>query len=125
MGRMGAMELLILLIPFLIIYFLPTIIALSRKKTNRTAIFLLNFFLGWTFVGWIVSLVWACTSNNQSQTIVVNNNPITTPEDRIGLAKQADYDEKLDNLQRLKDLLDSGVLSQIEFEEQKAKILSS
>ena len=42
-------------------YFLPTIIALIRKQPNALAIFLLNFFLGWTFIGWVVSLVWAVT----------------------------------------------------------------
>jgi Na+/H+-dicarboxylate symporter len=125
MGRMGGPEFLVVIIPILIIYFLPTIVALSRKKSNRTAIFFLNLFLGWTFVGWIVSLVWACTTNNQLQTIVVNNNPQTTPEHRAETIKQPNYDEKLDSLQRLKDLLDSGVLSQVEFEEQKAKVLSS
>ncbi|MFC1846897.1 superinfection immunity protein [Chloroflexota bacterium] len=40
-------------------YFLPTIIALIRKQPNTLAIFLLNFFLGWTFIGWVVSLIWA------------------------------------------------------------------
>jgi hypothetical protein len=38
---------------------LPTIIALARRRHNTLAIFLLNFFLGWTFVGWVVSLVWS------------------------------------------------------------------
>ena len=40
-------------------YFLPTIIALIRGHRNTLAILLLNFFLGWTFIGWVVSLVWA------------------------------------------------------------------
>jgi len=40
-------------------YFLPTIIALARRRQNTPAIFLLNFFLGWTFVGWVVALVWS------------------------------------------------------------------
>lgn len=43
----------------LIIYFLPAIIAMNRKKTNTSAILALNLFLGWTFVGWVVALVWA------------------------------------------------------------------
>jgi hypothetical protein len=43
----------------LVFYFLPTIIALIRKQPNALAIFLLNFFLGWTFIGWVVCLVWA------------------------------------------------------------------
>ncbi len=41
------------------IYFLPTIIAIARRRDNILAIFLLNFFLGWTFIGWVVALVWS------------------------------------------------------------------
>lgn len=40
-------------------YFLPSIIALARSKRDTLAIFLLNFFLGWTGIGWIIALVWA------------------------------------------------------------------
>ncbi len=42
-----------------VLYFLPAIIAAVRSKRDTLAIFLLNLFLGWTFVGWIVALVWA------------------------------------------------------------------
>ena len=45
------------------LYFLPTIIALVGKKRNALAIFLLNFFLGWTFIGWAVALVWSVTKD--------------------------------------------------------------
>jgi hypothetical protein len=40
-------------------YFLPTIIALVRQKRNAIAIFVLNFFLGWTFIGWVAALFWS------------------------------------------------------------------
>lgn len=43
------------------IYFLPWAIAGSRGHHNRLAIFMLNLFLGWTALGWIIALVWACT----------------------------------------------------------------
>jgi len=40
--------------------FTPSIVAISRKKKKDVvAIMALNFFLGWTFVGWVISLVWA------------------------------------------------------------------
>ncbi|MGA8763594.1 MAG: superinfection immunity protein [Candidatus Sulfotelmatobacter sp.] len=42
-----------------LMYFLPTIIAIARSKRDITSILLLNFFLGWTMIGWIVALVWA------------------------------------------------------------------
>ena len=40
-------------------YFLPTIIACIRKHTNVWAIFVLNLFLGFTLIGWVIALVWA------------------------------------------------------------------
>jgi hypothetical protein len=42
-----------------VMYFLPSIIALVKSKHDTLAIFLLNLFLGWSVVGWIVALVWA------------------------------------------------------------------
>lgn len=43
----------------LALYFLPTIIAVAGKRRNTLAIFLLNLLLGWTFIGWVIALVWA------------------------------------------------------------------
>lgn len=43
----------------LLLYFLPTIAALARSKRDTLSIFLLNFFLGWSVIGWVVALVWA------------------------------------------------------------------
>jgi Superinfection immunity protein len=40
-------------------YFLPSIIALARSKRDIVGILLLNLFLGWTMIGWVVALVWA------------------------------------------------------------------
>jgi hypothetical protein len=42
-----------------VIYFLPSIIALARSKRDLLAIFLLNLFLGWSVIGWVVALIWA------------------------------------------------------------------
>jgi hypothetical protein len=42
-----------------VMYFLPSIIALARSKRDILAIFLLNFFLGWSVIGWVVALIWA------------------------------------------------------------------
>jgi hypothetical protein len=42
-----------------VMYFLPSIIALARGKRDILAIFLLNLFLGWSVIGWVVALIWA------------------------------------------------------------------
>jgi hypothetical protein len=49
---------LIILVGF---YWIPTILAVSNKKANAGAICALNFFLGWTLIGWVIALVWALT----------------------------------------------------------------
>ena len=37
-----------------VLYFLPTIVALLRERHDKISIFLLNFFLGWSLIGWTV-----------------------------------------------------------------------
>jgi len=44
---------------FLVIYFLPFVVAIVNKKKNTSAIFVLNLFLGWTGIGWVIALIWA------------------------------------------------------------------
>jgi hypothetical protein len=46
-----------------VMYFLPSLIALLRNKRDTLSIFLLNFFLGWTCIGWVIALVWACKAD--------------------------------------------------------------
>lgn len=45
-----------------LLYWLRTIIAVFRQSDARLGIALLNFFFGWTFLGWVAALVWASTS---------------------------------------------------------------
>jgi hypothetical protein len=51
----------------LVIYFIPSIIAAARKKRNMAALFVLNFFLGWSFIGWVISFVWALAYDEKKQ----------------------------------------------------------
>jgi hypothetical protein len=41
------------------IYFLPTLIAAAKAKKNGLGILTLNLFLGWTFIGWVIALIWS------------------------------------------------------------------
>lgn len=45
----------------LALYFIPTIVAVSRKHHNATAIFATNLLLGITGLGWVVALIWSLT----------------------------------------------------------------
>ena len=61
---------LLVVIFWLSLYFTPTIIGIVRKKKDTIAIAVLNMFLGWTFIGWIISLVWALKTDTQNQVVV-------------------------------------------------------
>jgi hypothetical protein len=52
----------------LALYFVPTMVAAFRRHHNTLAIGALNFFLGWTFIGWVAALVWALTRVQSSDT---------------------------------------------------------
>jgi len=55
------------------LYFVPTTVAVRRRHHNTSAIFALNLLLGWTFVGWVISLVWALI-------VVQRPSPIGAPQ---------------------------------------------
>lgn len=127
----------IIIVISLISYFLPTIIAMFRGKSNTFAILLLNLFLGWTFIGWIVALVWSVTTDNKAQTIVVNNNSTIEPKNEfMTLSNQGSnseqknnlnlnsHKEKIQSLKKLKQLFDDGILNEEEFNQQKIQILA-
>ena len=40
------------------IYFLPAIVANRRNAKHDISIFWMNFFFGWTVLGWLAILVW-------------------------------------------------------------------
>ncbi|MYC15278.1 MAG: superinfection immunity protein [Gemmatimonadetes bacterium] len=53
------MEILLLLA----FYAIPTILAYVSRHNNRASILVINLFLGWTVIGWIISLAMALTNN--------------------------------------------------------------
>ncbi len=53
-------------------YMLPWAIAATRNKSNTAVIALINLFLGWSLIGWIVALVLSLTSEPAPTTVVVN-----------------------------------------------------
>lgn len=52
---------LLVVLFFIALYFIPTLIAVFNNRSNQTAIMALNFLLGWTFIGWVVALIWSLT----------------------------------------------------------------
>ncbi len=58
MLRFGSHELVVLLY-IISAYFLPFIVAIVSSHPHKRAIFVLNLFAGWTFLGWLGAFMWA------------------------------------------------------------------
>ncbi|SFX37555.1 superinfection immunity protein [Streptomyces atratus] len=52
---MDGSVLLLLVVVGIAVYFLPFMIAAGRG-VNTGSVFVINLFLGWTFIGWVVAL---------------------------------------------------------------------
>ena len=59
-GLLALVALCFLVVGGVVVYFLPVIVALMNGHRNATSVGVLNLFLGWTFLGWVLALVWAC-----------------------------------------------------------------
>lgn len=54
----------ITIIIVIILYFLPAIVAVTRRA-HAGPVIVVNLFLGWTFLGWVVSLAMACGKSEE------------------------------------------------------------
>ena len=68
-GVLGAMMVLVLVIVYAGIMFIPTYVAFYRRHEHRLAIGIVNFLLGWTGIGWAATMVWALTEEIFSPTV--------------------------------------------------------
>ncbi len=59
------MIMIIFLLLCLTLYFLPTIVAGFRHHASFMSIGVINLFLGWTFLFWVLALAWAYTNRGQ------------------------------------------------------------
>jgi hypothetical protein len=59
-------------------YWLPTIVAIVRHASSALGIAALNFFLGWTVIGWILALVWALGAHNRPHVIIIENGRVVS-----------------------------------------------
>jgi hypothetical protein len=51
------MKSIALVLIIILVYFVPSFFAIGKR--NIASIFILNLFLGWTLVGWVIALIWA------------------------------------------------------------------
>ena len=54
---------LVLVFIGLVLYFIPSLVANKRKHKNAASILVTNLFFGWTFIGWVICLIWSVSSH--------------------------------------------------------------
>lgn len=109
LGDLGGGELLLVmvfLIPLGLLYFLPSII--GRKRPDFLIILLVNLLAGWSIIGWFIALYLA----------VRRQTSLAPTAYATGATSVAD------ELSKLRDLRDQGVITSEEFERQKNNLLS-
>lgn len=91
---------------FLVVYYLPIIIAIKRRHQNIIGLGILNFFFGWTIIGWFAALIWSVSHNESPSKEKAN------PNISVG--------EELGRLVRLKE---EGHITEEEFIQEKKRLL--
>ncbi len=86
-----------------LIYFFPTIIAAARNR-QVASILTLNLLLGWTLIGWIICLVWSLS-------------------DRSGDTTKSDREDVTEEIRKLHQLKEEGILTEEEFQHKKKRLL--
>lgn len=66
-------------ITLIVLYFAPVVVAAIREHRQVLAIGVLNLFLGWTLVGWVIALVWACLAKEERQVAGPAVQPVQQP----------------------------------------------
>lgn len=74
-AALGGLLLLVLVLIGAAFYFIPTIIAFVKKTPNKISILVINFFLGWSLIGWVVALAMAFRDTPPAQQVIVYNQP--------------------------------------------------
>ncbi|PHI95241.1 hypothetical protein BG621_07360 [Parasaccharibacter apium] len=106
------------------LYFLPSVIALIRRHPQRWILVGLNVLSGWTGLGWIGLLLWSLWP--REELLAVNRRlassgqdwgPYQNREQSFGGQSAAD------ELAKLAQLKERGVLSEAEFEQAKERLL--
>jgi len=126
LGGLGGLAIFVVIacvIVGIMVGFLPSIIAFNRKHTHRWIIFLLNVFLSWTLIVWVILFIWALVGGEKEESVgryagrMVNDFKDTANQTK---AIADDMYSELEKIGRLKEL---GTISEEEFADMKQKIL--
>lgn len=153
-GAFGSLLITLAFIAFvlaiLLVLFIPTIVAFRREHPNRWLIFVVNLAFGGTVVGWVAALVWALhyahiseegSNGGESGINLFVNDPIAVrvepdfSQNHAGQSPkmnermssspaEAQNQDTIAALHRLKTLFESGAITADEYSALKTPILN-
>jgi len=131
---MKALGYLLLAAIAIVVYFLPTIIAVKRQHAYKGIIAVINVVFGLTGIGWAGALIWAIFPSEKSLIDPFVGNPtgtgIRNAGDTFGAKKVGEErgyiaEKRLtEELDRLIQMKSNGDISDGEFQELKRKLIS-
>ncbi|MGH9196652.1 MAG: superinfection immunity protein, partial [Acidimicrobiia bacterium] len=71
------------------LYLIPSLVAAIRKVPNAGSVFVINLFLGWTLIGWVVALAMAARSSHHAP---IQQHLYHAPTSSQGMARQSSGD---------------------------------
>jgi hypothetical protein len=112
-----------------IIYIIPSIVAFRRNHPNRWIILVINLAFGGTIIGWGIALVWAMRAAHRVGSTGSGGesglNLFVNDVKRVQVIEPPPLPQTsvTQELERLHGLLTRGAISQVEFDDLKAKLL--
>ena len=117
-------------------YFAPSFIAFNlkiiddvlkgKKHRHRWLILLLNLFVGYTLIGWIILLIWSYRPGKILEipvSITVAQTDIVNSEKPLKKFPEKTPESPEDRLKKLADVKEKGLIDEDEFKSKKGEIL--
>ena len=109
------------------LYFLPSIVASRRAMANKNSVFVINLFLGWTFIGWIIALSMAVGQSKSIKPVVqlAPKPPPNPPVARSVADPPLMFRAAVIRLAVLDELREAGTVTEDEYAAKRQKILDT
>jgi hypothetical protein len=78
-GLVGGIAIIVFVLAIVGAWTIPVWIAVKRDHPSKMSIIVVNLVFGWTFLGWMIALIWSLSndgSRNNNATVVINQGTV-------------------------------------------------
>lgn len=118
----GAVILGVLFLFGIILYFIPSVVGFANGHPHAIGIALANVLFGWTFVVWVIALIWAC--HKPTPPVIIQQaypNPVPLPP-ALPIPKKLSLEDELMTLESLKT---RQLVTEDEYQLRRQKLLTT